>query len=443
MARSAETHTAGRISHAAHRMALGALLLWPLLCGYSRTGADIAVGFIAFAYLFHLVAMRQWQEFRHPLWIVILALGAWLTFVVTPLAHNDASVLESSGVWWMNFPVLFTTISGLWWMRFPGAYLAISCWVLREERHRRWALVSGIVALGLIMADCWTQKATGHSWFGHPLHEGLRLTGPLSHPNAGMMVAKLGFAFAGAAAVAVLARLHGREKHAFRLAALWLLMALSAAALVLISGERMPAVLMLVALFASGAYLALRQPRWRWALLGGFTVALGLTLAIYLLSPFVQMRAALLAEQVGNFWNTEYGQLYRAAWYFWTQHPWQGIGLRHFDPYCPGLIASGLIEKCNAHPHNIALEWLAEAGIGGFIGYLGLVLAASIPLWRHLRATAMERLPAIASLLGLWVLCFFPFVATQSNFNGWSAGLTWLGFGLATAFLRREADEAR
>ncbi len=436
MAKWYDSTAAHRITRGGYGLALGALLFWPWMCAYWRTGADIAVACIVLGFFLRIAASKRWDELRGPLWTVIGLLALWVA-VTAFFAKNDPALLAESQLWWRHKPLTFTLISGIWWLRFPVAFFAISTWLLEAPRSRRWLLISVICMLTVMMADGWTQFITGHAFNGHAMFSGERLTGPLSHPNFGMMLAKIGMAVLGGAAIwASTKRMAGKT--------IWVSLTLSGIALVLLSGERMPALLLLVSLFAIGAFLAMRQPSWRRVVLPAILALVVLTALLMTLSPYMLLRANLLLEQVGNLPHTEYGQLYRASWLLWMDAPLQGIGLRHFDLLCPTLLQTGQIEKCNAHPHNVYLEWLAESGLGGFLLYIALIVAACQPLMRALRrAEGLALLPA-ASGLGMAVLCFFPFTATQSNFNGWAAGLTWVGFGIATAYLmgRKKPEQA-
>lgn len=429
MPRWYDSAAAHRIARGGFGLALGGLLVWPWMCAYWRTGSDISVACIVLGYLLRTAALKRWHEWKDPLWISIGAMALWVT-LIAPFARNDPALLEAAHVWWKAKPFTFTLISGLWWLRFPAAFWAVSTWLLTDERPRKWMLISAAALLGVVMADTWTQFISGHSWEGHAMFSGQRLTGPLTHPNIGMMIAKIGVAILGGGALWAL------EHRPLRGPALWGMMTLSGAMLVLLSGERMPALLLLAGFFSMGLFLAYRQPSLRRFVIPACLGLALLTASLMMLSPFMHQRADLLIEQVQNLPRTEYGQLYKAAWILWLEAPFQGIGLRHFDPLCPTVLAAGLITKCNAHPHNVYLEWLSEAGLFGLLGYLAIIATACLPLWRALRSREARNLLPTATLLGMAILCFFPFMATQSNFNGWAAGLTWVGFGLATAYLR-------
>src|SRR3569832_1563571 len=86
-----------------------------------------------------------------------------------------------------------------------------------------------------------------------------------------------------------------------------------------------------------------------------------------------------------------------------------------------GLPAAEAPLRCTTHPHNLYLEWLAEAGVPGLLGFLALIAAWSRRLWRASRIEPLD----------LW-----PIGPSASFFSNWFGGIFWLCMGWALAAAR-------
>lgn len=398
------------------RAAFVLLCLMPLLLAVTRAGADVALGLIVAAFLLHCTLASHWRWLAQgdlrmlgAVWAYLL-LSSWLT-PIDPVG----SFLGAAS-----------------WGRFILFYAAVRYWLLTEPEALKRAGLVGVATVSLVAVDAFWQYVTGVSLSGRPMM-GDRLGGPLSHPNAGNFLLKTGLPSFGLAVYAFL-----RERANWKL---WLcgMSALLAVAVVLVSGERSSALLMMMGLGVTGAALAVYRPQARGrVLLGAFAVALMLWL-LAATQGVVQHRGGLLMSQVSDFRHTVYGQLYIAAAELWRGHPLTGIGLKQFGAACwPNMAALG-VSYCDIHPHNIYLEWLVETGAIG-LAFFVMGMACVLREWaREARFSGLAAIPAAFSLGTLAVL-LFPLIVTQSAFSNWPGMLFWYSLSLAVCLPRIARD---
>ena len=65
---------------------------------------------------------------------------------------------------------------------------------------------------------------------------------------------------------------------------------------------------------------------------------------------------------LGDYGQSTYGLLARAAFEMGMNHPWHGVGLENFELLCPELTYQGVAFR-GMHPHNYYMEWFAETGL--------------------------------------------------------------------------------
>lgn len=98
--------------------------------------------------------------------------------------------------------------------------------------------------------------------------------------------------------------------------------------------------------------------------------------------------------------------IWRAASSVIQDYPWTGVGWGNFPYYYSLRGSEGAIENALSHAHNLALQLLAESGLLGLVGFLGLLASVVTGLWR---AKAWTGLVFVASalLLNLFDYSFF------------------------------------
>lgn len=395
------------------RLCLWVFALIPLVLLFSRTGTEMMIAFIDLCFLAVVFARRRWRVFALPIVAVLVATWAFLMFFNTPLA------------WWDPATVMTRTVP---WLRFFCLFAAAMLWLFRDtEDFFRVSMIWG-VTLGFCIIDSYVQGFTGTSLSGHPVFFGQRLTGPLDRPNIGRFTAFLLYP-------AIAAFLLARESSLDRTRGAFLFLFLIAVVFfVVFTAERGATLLSLATLFLATFILMILVPRLRLPGAALIVLSCAITVATIWFSARLQIRIAPTEETAHDFWNSEYGELIRATFTVWRQQPWVGVGLGNFQQVCDG-VEPELLNGCLRHPHNIYLEWLAEAGViglAGFLAFVGLVAATVLGTLRHRR----ERPLAVALVIACPVLTLFPLVPSQSFFSNWAAMLWWssLSMTFAVAF---------
>lgn len=111
------------------------------------------------------------------------------------------------------------------------------------------------------------------------------------------------------------------------------------------------------------------------------------------------------------------------------ERPWLGWGVNaaHATPGASNMIPELNGEYIPSHPHNWAIESLAESGIAGFVPLLAIIVGIAVAATRAYRRTGD---PVTLTWLALWLTYWS---AGAFNFSMWNA--TWQASGLALAAL--------
>lgn len=399
------------------QIAQALVLALPFMLIHARVAAEAMFAGLAVLMLIRTALHRDLTPYRQPWVVLAFAYWAWLVLV---------SLLQ--GAW----PQV---VRALVWGRIPLAVLALSNWLLADARMRRWLLYSTGLASAWITLECWLQVVFGRGLMGQGRFGAGQLMGPFPKPRAGPMLLRL-----------MLPALVWASAAGGRWAAL-ALPSLALATLALI-GQRMPfieaiAVLVLVALLLP----RLRLPMLLALAAGGAALAAGV-----LVAPEVAWRmSGQFLDQLANFPNSHYGQIYARALAIGLEHPWTGLGFdafrihcedpRYFRGWVPGSDGGGAA-ICVPHPHNHYLEALSDAGFPGLLLFGALAIAWLVPLARGLRQRPD---PVRLGLLAAALVTLFP-VAGTTAFTVMPTGGAFfllLGWGLAAARTERAATQGQ
>lgn len=381
----------------------------------SRAAAEVVIGVIGLSFLAVVIAHRQWHVLRAPLIATLLLTWLALVLIVSPLAP-DQSVSFSRGLPWLRFVIFFA---------------AVASWLVTTRTELKLICIAWTVTLLAAIADGLVQLATGVSMSGQSIAM-TRLTGPLDRPNIGSFVARIGFPIM--AGWALLASLQPREEHLLRRNLLLLALGLIMAVFIFLTGERAASLLTAAAITLSVLLVAILRPGHLVASVSGIILLLAGGAAVILTSDRIMARAQSTIETLANLWDSIYGRLIVTGLQMWLDHPFTGVGLKGFRDACEQYLAKGVTFECHPHPHNTYVEWLAESGLAGSVGFFAFIL---LFCWAVLRLLHPRAFPVTGAFLaGCLLVALLPFSVGQSFFSNWPAMLFWSSLGLSAAVMR-------
>ncbi len=138
-------------------------------------------------------------------------------------------------------------------------------------------------------------------------------------------------------------------------------------------------------------------------------------------------------------------EIWSRAIYALQDFPFTGVGLGTFRRVVNLLYPLFLVPPDSdiAHAHNVFLQVGVDIGLGGLVGYAGLVLAAAVTAWQAARSssrfTGSVALGLLAGMIGLHVYGLADTLALGSK----PGLLFWLALGLIVALPRVEAGLPR
>ncbi len=423
MSQYVEPTAAERTLVMAEWIALGLVLLSPLLLLHAHGIAEVAIAIVDVCFLLRSYVKREWAWIRTP-WLLI-GLAWWLWLVVCSLPLPGLSAGEGGARSLIQAVVL---------VRFLIFVAALEHSILETPDARDWLFWVVVVSAAYIAIHTVFQFITGYNLYGEPAGGDGELTGPFGKPRAGPPFARIVLPAIIPWATAMLTRPGLRP-----VAQAWLLL-IGGVAVALLIGQRMPFFLTCLGLVVVG----LLVPRLRWGVLAAGVALAGLLIASPVIAPKAHYRLVeKFSDQMTHFSASHYGKLYARATEIAVQNPITGLGAEGFRTGCPdpkyfrpsfdGSVADGGgATICWNHPHNYYLEALVNGGFPGLILFSALGIAWLMALGRGLWRRPD---PLRAALLAAAVIQLWP-IASSTGFTsmpvgGWSFLL--LGWGLAEA----------
>ncbi len=422
--------SADRTLPALDRVAVVSVLLTPLLLLHAHGFAEASMAVASLCFLGHAALTRQWGWLATPWTRMGLIWSGWLVICSMPI---PALGLGEGG--WPSLGQAAMTV------RFPLFLATMEHYALRDPRARLW--LRNIVAAGAlyIAANCLFQFVVGRNLYGHSLQGSDTLTGPFGKSRAGPPLARMLMPALATPLVTLLGR---RERWSSPLA--YALM-LSAIAIMVLIGQRMPLVLALAGMAIVGLLLRPLRP----VVLAGGLAGMLLLAASPVVAPTAYNRLVVqFAALLEKFPSSHYGELYTRALEIGIQHPVTGRGFDSFRYGCeqPRYFRASLDGKdadgggaaiCAAHPHNFYVQALADGGFVGLALFCALALTWLMPLARGLwRGATPVRVGLFASI----VVQLFPFQSTSGFYTLPLGGWFFLLLGWGLAEFRHRAPEA-
>lgn len=391
--------------------------LMPLALLVARGGAEVFMAVIGLSFLATIAQQKKWDIVKDPLVGTLFVTWLALNILVSPFAGN---VGESFG-------------RSLLWLRFIVFFAAVPFWLVRSHDDLTLIMRAWGIILAFAIIDGLVQLATGTSLTGRPML-GNRLTAALDRPNIGIFVVRIGFPFMAGWLLLIAARVTDRDLWRVK-PSMWGFACLMVA-FVLLTGERSATLLTLIALAAMVLLATMISVEYRRYGLFGILAAAAALAAVLLGSARILARARSALQVIEHFWHSIYGELILAGLRLWREHPLAGVGMDNFRFACREILDRGLISECHPHPHNMYVEWLAETGMIGFLGFAVFVV---ILIWRVLKPLRADdaHIRLVGTFLaGCLLVVLLPFSVGQSFFSNWPAMLLWSSLALTAAVAR-------
>jgi O-antigen ligase len=325
-------------------------------------------------------------------------------------------------------PTATGVLTALQWIHFAVYAAALATWILPRKEARDRLLLALVATIAFFSLDCFLQYATGYDIIGRP-KEPNRLTSVFRKPGVG---AEIGWLFLPA-----VAGLWGKGRPLAAIA-----LGVIAFAAVLLSGDRMALLLALAAIVLFSIVAA----RGHKALLLALPAIVLVLAGLLYFNPTIYHRQVETTETiVAKLGESVYGIIWKSGLDIARDHPAFGVGVRNYQAACleerygPLLVGPDEFKRCQGHPHNIYIQWLAETGAIGLIFYcafVGFSLAAVI------RAAPAHRGDLLFAALAICLaLRFWPIATTTSFYSSWSAAPLFLLLGWALSFRRQEGGD--
>jgi O-antigen ligase len=388
--------------------------LLPALLLFSRALADMTVVIIGISFLVLSYRQDQWQWVKTPWFIAALLFWFYLISINLPSSSDPNESLKYV----------------LTFIRWPIFAAALSYWLLTRIEARK-SFLFGLIAVSIfVLADTAWQYVFDIDWFGIERIEneqGKRLTGPFRNPVPGTLMLRVWFV-----ALFLLIVWQTKVKTAGAEILFYLTGVLIGLSFMFITGERMA-----LLLFSAGSLcillaLFMTYREYKQTLIVALCFVLMAVFSAMVLDPEMTQRSVLsIGTKLKHFWDSDYGQVFAAAWQVWEQKFWFGHGLHTYQMVCDRMeVLASSAMQCT-HPHNLYLQLGAETGITGILLFCYMLIRIYITaLKSHLQVSAW--LPAALSFAVLSV-SFWPITGGISVFNNWIGALVWLGVGWVLA----------
>jgi O-antigen ligase len=366
---------------------------------------------VSLLFLAHSWRAGDWAWVRSAWFIALLALWVYAFFQTLFVAPTGTGILTA-----------------LQWIHVGVYAAALATWILPSEAVRTkllWALAATIAFYSL---DCLLQYAIGYDIIGRP-KEPNRLTSVFHKPGVG---AEIGWLFLPAVA--------GLWSKGRPFVALGL--GVVAFAAVLLSGDRMALLLALAAIVLFSIFAARGHKMLLLALPAIVVVLAGL---LYL-NPTIYHRQVETTETiVSKVGDSVYGIIWKTGLDIARDHPAFGVGVRNYQNAClderygPLLVGPDEFKRCQGHPHNIYIQWLAETGGIGLVLYCAF---AALALAAAIRAAPAHRNDLLFGALAICLaLRVWPLATTTSFYSSWSTAPLFLVLGWTLAFRAQERGD--
>jgi len=320
--------------------------------------------------------------------------------------------------------IMSSMVHALPFIRYPLFALAFQKTLSEIKWQKRIFLVTTATVIFLAL-DSYFQFFIGIDVLGkHKID--YRLTGPLSKPVIGSVIATLCIPL-----VAYLA-----HDLTFIKRRVWLSIAIIALiwSIIFFTGERAP-FLRMSAGIGLLTLLAIKTDLKKLGLL--LVAAVIIPVALYQAfdsKDIIQRQFSSTIDTIQNFKQSVYGKLWISGTKIGIENPVFGTGLKHYQSYCQ---QNSVTDFCGDHPHNIYIELFTESGIVGLVLFLTMfyfIGATYYPL------PDFAKNPVLTGVLIGILFTIFPFLSSMGFFQNSYAVPLWfmLGWGLSLKATKEE-----
>ena len=387
-----------------------------------------------------LAELTGWERGFHIFWLLgpfILLIerspaDAWLTILAITFAVRAA--IKRDGAWlkvfWVKAAFLFWGVclfsaaisatpvyalsEAFIWFRFPLFAMATAFWLGTDKRLLYAMLISTAIGMfamtGILIAEMLIEGQKGG-----------RLTWPYNDMVSGNYLSKVGLpAFTVMVALAIGAKP--------RLASFMGILSLVTIIMSVLTGERINFLIR-----ACGGMLAglVWKPVWnRYGIL--ILIEIMAIMAVFIAVPGMETRFVdALIHDVPTGPHSDYYRVMGGGLMAFHEAPIFGIGTANYRDLCAGILVGLDDFRCDNHPHNFYIQFLAETGFVGF--FTGIIMIGSI-IWATFKAGLQNRDNVVAATafvipLGL----FFPIASTADFFGQWNNIFMWSAIALSLA----------
>lgn len=385
--------------------------LFPALLLFSRALADITVVLTGIFFLYYSYKNKNWCWLKQTWFVLALLFWAYLLLINLPLSVAPGESLKYA----------------LTFIRWPLFAAAIAFWLFQSQQRQKQFLLALTVVMLFIVADTVWQYFFHVDWFGIERFNEVRLTGPFRNPVPGTLMLRVWFISLFALQLWQVQSVSPRWRVLSYLSTLML-----GIVFMFMTGERMA----LMLFFAGSVLISLTL----FIVYQGQRVMIVTIVAVLcLIASFVfqadtQMseRSVLsIGEKLTDFWTSDYGRVFSAAWQVWQQNPLLGSGIHTYQQVCQQMDLFANSRMQCTHPHNLYLQLGAETGVIGVVLFVTMVFAIYFAALKNL----LQRRIWLQAALSFVVLTvsFWPLTGGISVLNNWVGALVWLGVGWVLA----------
>lgn len=375
-------------------------LCGPFILLVERSPADIWLSFISISFLSKSLATGDWSWMRVN-WVV----GSFVFLIACFLsASMSPNSVDSFG-------------EAIAWFRFPLFAAACTFWLGKDKRILYGMLIStgtGMLLMSLILLA--EYLIVGQT-------DG-RLTWPYGDYVPGSYLTRVGMpAFCVAVALAV--GVKGR---------LSIIMGLISCFTIFCSGIAGEKINFLIRACGGGLAALVWKSSLRKFLLLLVVEALAISPLIYFSSSLAPRFNANIVNEMPFNEGSDYYRVMNAGFLVFDKNPTWGVGAGQHRSECSDIVGVRSDARCDNHPHNYYIQFLAEVGLPGFFAGVYMICAIIWSCFSGFLKNRSNVVVATAFIIPLGI--FFPIQSTGDFFGQWHNIFSWSAIGLALASAR-------